>query len=50
MAVENMEDVDNRLINVVSAVRSDTLDLSGKKLCKIPKEILNLNYLEVGFW
>ena len=49
MAVESEEDdVVIRMINSASALRSETLDLGAKCIYEMPKEILNLNHLEVG--
>ena len=47
MAVEEEDDVVIRMINSASALRSETLDLSKKRIYEIPKEILDLKHLEV---
>ena len=48
MAVDEEENVVVRMIYSAAALRSETLDLGGKGICEIPKEILDLKYLEVG--
>ena len=48
MAVDEEENVVVRRIYSAAALRSETLDLGGKGICEIPKEILDLKYLEVG--
>lgn len=50
MAVgDGVEEAVEQLINTASALGSTTIDLSKKRLTRIPPEVLNLQQLEVTF-
>ena len=50
MAVgDGVEEAVEQLINTASALGSTTIDLSKKRLTHVPREVLNLQQLEVNF-